>query len=57
MMQKEKKDHNKKNHKQKFPLWLLVLIIILLVFAAYLILQNTKDTNIDIKTTNFSYKF
>jgi uncharacterized membrane protein YadS len=57
MMQKEKKDHNKKNHKQKFPLWLLVLIIILLVFSAYLVLQNTKNTNIDIKTTNFSYKF
>lgn len=58
MMQSVENDHNnKKDTKRKFPLWLLIVIIILLVFIAYKILQNTQDTNMDMKTTNFSYKF
>lgn len=42
---------------QKFPLWLLLVIITLLVLAAYIILQYAKETNTTTKTTNFSYKF
>lgn len=42
---------------QKFPLWLLLVIITLLVLAAYIILQYAKETNTTTKITNFSYKF
>ena len=48
---------DKKDTTPKFPLWLLLVIIILLVLAAYIILQNTKDSNINNNTSEFSYKF
>ena len=47
----------KKATTPKFPLWLLLVIITLLVLTAYIILQNTKDSNINSNTTEFSYKF
>jgi hypothetical protein len=41
----------------KFPLWLLILIIMVLLLIGFLILTCSGTKNNVIKTTNFGYKF
>ena len=45
------------NSKPKFPLWLLILIIMVLLLIGFLILTCSGTKNNVIKTTNFGYKF
>lgn len=52
--------YNSETPKQKFPLWLLLVIILLLCLGAYVIYNSTtskSNVNNTIKTSNFTYKF
>ncbi len=51
--------YNKNHTQQKFPLWLLLVIIILLCIAAYVIYNSTTKSNVNNTkmVSNFSYKF
>jgi hypothetical protein len=51
--------YNKNQTQQKFPLWLLLVIIILLCLAAYVIYNSAAKSNVNNTNmvSNFSYKF
>ena len=51
--------YNKNQPQQKFPLWLLLVIIILLCIAAYVIYNSNVKSNVNNTNmiSNFSYKF
>jgi len=49
--------NNNIGNNPKFPLWLLILIIMVLLLIGFLILTCSGIKNNVIKTTNFGYKF
>jgi hypothetical protein len=57
MGQVRKEDNNNIVSKPKFPLWLLILIIMVLLLIGFLMLSCGDNKNNVVKTTNFGYKF
>mgnify|MGYP006100893043 CR=1 FL=1 len=53
---KRREYYNKNQPQQKFPLWLLLVIIIVLCITAYVIYNSTAKSNVNM-ISNFSYKF
>lgn len=50
--------YNSEKPQPKFPLWLLIIIIVLLCLGVYVIYNSTTSkSNPIIKASNFTYKF